>query len=219
MEDSHPKSAEDTLDRIRTFVLKQMRDGVDRETVKLKLMERGTREEIANELVEQAFAESAQLAADMPPVTPGSLLPAIVGGGLAAAAGGLIWGLIAVTTGYEIGWIAWCVGMLAGTGVVMFAGGRKGLPLQLVAVFAAALGILVGKYFTFYSALKEYAAAELGAEVVSGMSMLSPGVIQIFGQSLGAMVSGYDALWLVLAVGTAWGIPRAVGPKTVDGGR
>jgi len=210
MEESRPKSTEDTLDRIRTFILKRMREGADRETIKLKLTERGTREEIADELVEREFAQAAQLAADVPPVTPGSLFPAIVGGGLAAAAGGIIWGLIAVTTGYEIGWIAWGVGLLAGTGVVMFAGGRKGLPLQLVAVFAAALGILIGKYFTFYSALKEYAAAELGAEVVSELSMLSPGVIQIFGQSLGAMVSGFDALWLVLAVGTAWGIPRAV---------
>jgi hypothetical protein len=90
----------------------------------------------------------------------------------------------------------------------MFARGRKGLPLQLVAVVSAALGIFIGKYFTFYSALKAYAAEEFGAEVVAQMSMLSPGVIQIFAESLGAMVSGFDALWVVLAVVTAWGIPK-----------
>ena len=51
------------------------------------------------------------------------------------------------------------------------------------------------------------------AEAVAQMSMLSPGTIQIFGESLSAMVSGFDALWIILAVGTAWGIPKAGQPK------
>ncbi|UCC83717.1 MAG: hypothetical protein JSW46_01940 [Gemmatimonadota bacterium] len=208
MEENTPKSAEDALHKIRTFILKQMQEGADKETIKIRLMASGVREEVAVELIEQAYVQS-------PPAPPdeefkaGSLLPAMIGGGLAAVAGGLIWGLIAVTTGYEIGWIAWGVGVLAGTGVVMFAGGRKGLPLQLIAVTSAVLGVLIGKYFTFYSALKEYAAEEFGAEVVAQMSMLSPGVAQIFVESMGAMMSGFDALWVILAVGTAWGIPKA----------
>jgi hypothetical protein len=215
MEENQPKTAGDALHKIKTFILKQMQEGADKETIKVRLMASGIGEEVAGELVERTFAESGPPAVDEEFKTS-SLLPAMIGGGLAAVAGGLIWGLIAVTTGYEIGWIAWGVGVLAGAGVVMFAGGRKGLPLQLIAVTSAVLGILIGKYFTFYSALKEYAAEEFGAEVVAQMSMLSPGVAQIFVESMGAMMSGFDALWVILAVGTAWGIPKAKGLQPTE---
>jgi hypothetical protein len=214
MEENRPKSPADALYKIKTFVLKQMQEGADRETVKLRLMASGLREEVAGQLVEEAYAGSAEVAA-AENFDTSSLLRAVVGGGLAAVAGGLIWGLIAETTGYEIGWIAWGIGVMAGAGVVMFAGGRKGLPLQLIAVSAAALGVFIGKYFTFYSTLKESAAEEFGAEVANQMSMLSPGVVQVFGDSLGAMVSGFDALWLILAVGSAWGIPRVAKAERV----
>jgi hypothetical protein len=177
--------------------------------------------------VDRVYGQATQEAtvAQEPPVSQlaeaeafsgGSLLPAIIGGGLAAVAGGLIWGLIANTTGYEIGWVAWGVGLLAGWGVLTFAGGRKGLPLQLVAVTAAALGIFIGKYITFYAALTEYVAAEYGAEAVAQMSVLSPGVVLVFGESIGAMMSGFDALWILLAVGTAWGIPKVSVPEEAE---
>jgi hypothetical protein len=215
MEENQPKSAEDALHKIKTFILKQIEEGADKETIKVRLMASGVREEVAVELIEQAHAQAPPAPVDEE-FKASSLVPAMIGGGLAAVAGGLIWGLIAVTTGYEIGWIAWGVGVLAGTGVVMFAGGRKGLPLQLIAVASAVLGVLIGKYFTFYSALKEYAAEEFGVEVVAQMSMLSPGVAQIFVESMGAMMSGFDALWVLLAVGTAWGIPKAKGLQPAE---
>ncbi|UCC71566.1 MAG: hypothetical protein JSV86_14410 [Gemmatimonadota bacterium] len=218
MEANRPNSAEQAVQRMTSFIIDQIKTGADRETIRVRLMASGVREEVANEMVEQVFSQTTEIA-EVEECTGGSLLPAIVGGGLAAVAGGLIWGLIAVTTGYEIGWIAWGVGLLAGWGVLMFARGRKGLPLQLVAVTSAALGIFIGKYFTFYSALKMYVAEEYGAEAVTQMSMLSPGVVQIFGESVGAMMSGFDALWIILAVGTAWGVPKAKLAESVVGDR
>lgn len=214
MEENQQKSAEDAVQRITSFILEQIKSGTDKETCKTRLIASGVREEIAGELVEQVYSQATHLAAEEE-FTGGSLLPAILGGGLAAVAGGLIWGLITITTGYEIGWVAWGVGLLAGWGVVMFARGRKGMPLQIVAVGAAILGVVIGKYITFYAVLKEYVAEEYGVEAVAQMSMLSLGVIQFFGSSIGAMLSGFDLLWVILAVGTAWGIPKAKVPKPV----
>ena len=52
--------------------------------------------------------------------------------------------------------------------------------------------------------------------MASKISIFSPEVIQLFFQSLRdrVNVSAYDILWVVLAVITAWAIPRATKVKT-----
>ncbi len=202
-----PSPGQQAVGQLTAFVESQRQAGADRETARARLMAAGIEEPIANQLVEQVYAASPS-AQGTQIVTASSLLPAVLGGVAGAAVGGFIWGLIAVGTGYEIGWIAWGVGLLAGFGVLLFAGGRRGTPLQLVAVAAAVLGILIGKYFTFYYAFREYVSEEMGAEAVAELSMFSAGVVQLFGTSLTMMVSGFDALWVFLAVATAWGIPK-----------
>ncbi|MEE9246012.1 MAG: hypothetical protein V3U63_07400, partial [Gemmatimonadota bacterium] len=84
----------------------------------------------------------------------------------------------------------------------------RGTPLQLVAVASAVLGILIGKYFTFFQALKEWVAEEQGAEVAAELTMISVSGFQFFLGNIGVMLSGFDAIWVLLAVGTAWGIPK-----------
>lgn len=77
---------------------------------------------------------------------------AVAGATIGAAIGALIWGMVAKFTGYELGWVAWGVGALAGFGAA-FLGGRG----QAMAITAAALalgGIFVGKVY----------AVELGFE-------------------------------------------------------
>lgn len=214
MAELQPTSGQDALEELTAFVIAQKQAGTDRETARIRLMAAGIREEIASELVEEIYGAAS--AAQAKTLASSSIVPAIIGGILAAIAGGLIWGLIVNTTGYEIGWAAWGIGLLAGYGVVMFAKGRKGLPLQLVAALAAVLGIVIGKYLTFFYALKEYVAEEHGLEATAELSMLSAGVIQFFTDSLGALVTGFDALWMILAVGTAWGIAKASGPKLTE---
>ena len=142
------------------------------------------------------------------PVTASALPGALMGGAIAAIVGGAAWGLITAITGWEIGYVAWGIGLLAGFGVVMGSGGRRGTPLQLVAVASAVLGILIGKYFTFFQALKEWVAEEQGAEVAAELTMISVSGFQFFLGNIGVMLSGFDAIWVLLAVGTAWGIPK-----------
>jgi hypothetical protein len=229
------ESIREAIQRLTEFAVEQMEKGANRETVKGRLMERGVQEDIAVEIVARAFgsAEPAATAvetADTPQSTDPAiaadlaevpaevaeeefslqaLAPAIGGGAAGALIGGIVWGLIASATGYEIGWVAWGDGWLAGFGVVLAARGQRGKPLQLVAAAAAVFGIFVGKYLTFFAAFKQYVGEEYGAEAVTQLSVFSVGVMQLFGSSLGLMLSGFDALWVILAVATAWGIPKA----------
>jgi hypothetical protein len=66
-----------------------------------------------------------------------SLTPAMLGGGLAAAAGGGIWGLIVIATGYVIGIMAWGIGLLAGCAVVFFHVVKKGHHFRLLLSYQA----------------------------------------------------------------------------------
>ena len=223
------ESIREAIERLTTFAVEQMEAGADRETVKTRLMERGVQEDIAVEIAARAFASAAPPpetfetadAADIVATVDASdeaveeefalraLAPAIAGGTAGAVIGGIVWGLIASATGYEIGWVAWGVGWLSGFGVVLLARGQRGRPLQLIAASAALFGIMIGKYLTFFAAFKQYVGEEYGADAVAQLSMFSIGVVQLFGSSLGLMLSGFDALWVILALATAWGIPKS----------
>jgi hypothetical protein len=130
------------------------------------------------------------------------LLPAIVGGAAGALLGAILWAAVAVITDLEVGYVAIGVGWLAAMGVVLGAGGKKGAPLQVVAVICAAAGLLLGKYFTVAHVIRTLAPAE--AEV----GYLDPRVFQIFFENLPEFLSPFDALWLILALGIAFRIPR-----------
>jgi len=110
--------------------------------------------------------------------------------------------------------MAWAIGGLAGFGVALFAGGKRGIPFQVVAVLSSVLGIVVGKYFVFFHYLKESIAEEYGAEAASNLSMLSEAVIQFFLENIELVMSGFDFLWIILAVVTAWRIPQGLGIKS-----
>ena len=201
-------TGKEAFERLSAYVREQIEAGADRGSIKMKLMAGGLKEEVAAGVVDRVFeGEALQDGADACP--PSAIAPALLGGMTAAALGGLAWGLIVRYTGYEIGWVAWGIGLAAGYGVLLSAKGHRGMPLQLIAVAAAILGIAAGKYLTFFYSLKEYVAEEYGAEAVVELSMFSAGVLQFFVESLGVSVSGFDALWILLAVGTAWGIPKA----------
>lgn len=141
-------------------------------------------------------------------IRPATYAAAVAGGVLAAVAGGVIWGLLVIFTGYEIGYVAWGLGLVAGFAVALFARGEKGVPLQVIAVLAGLLGIVIGKYFTFFHFLKQAVASESGAEAASNITVFSMGVVQMFFKNISVMVSGYDLLWVLLAVATAWSIPK-----------
>jgi hypothetical protein len=82
------------------------------------------------------------------PKPSGSLLIGTIASAVLASVGALIWFGIAKGTGYEIGWIAWGVGIAAGIGMM---GGYNGHSVHSGAIAAAIAvgGILLGKFMVF----------------------------------------------------------------------
>jgi len=191
---------------LQKFVVEQMNLGAHKLNICQQLVQMGVDNNEAGELVD-IISETA----DEERMSYGSILPALVGGVIAALVGGVLWGKIVIITGYEIGFMACGIGLLSGLAVVLFARGKRGVPLQVFAVLSSVLGIIMGKYFIHFHFLKEAVAQEHGTAAASNVSMFSEGVIQVFLENAYSMVDGFDILWLILAVITAWEIPQGLG--------
>jgi hypothetical protein len=212
MGSNEAQSQEDALKKLYAFVINQMKTGAGKTVIAQKLVEMGINEGDAYSMVETIHAQVLK-AAEEERFEMDSLAPAILGGGLAAAVGGGIWGLVVIGTGYVIGFMAWGIGLLAGYAVLLFSRGRKGTPLQAIAVLSSVLGIAIGKYVTFFHFLKQAITNKYGPETASGVSLFSERVIHFYIEGIGSMVSGFDILWVVFAVITAWRIPKGLGIK------
>jgi ABC-type Fe3+-siderophore transport system permease subunit len=117
--------------------------------------------------------------------------------GLAAAiAAGVIWAFIVKISDYEIGVAAWGIGFLVGTAVVLAARRRKSTTLAGIAVVAALVGILLGKYLSFVFIARD--------ELDESFGFLSADTWNLFMDNKGIVFSFWDVLWIGLAVVTAW---------------
>ena len=208
--DMSEEEQEEVAEKLYAFVIEKMKAGADRSAISQELVEMGVDKFEASQLVETIYSEIVRVA-DEEQFAMSSIIPALVGGFLAAVIGGVIWGWLVIATEYEFGIIAWGIGGLTGFAVVLFSKGRKGVPLQVIAILSSVLGIAIGKYFTFFHFLKEAVAKEHGQEVASDISIFSERAIQFFIENIGSIVSGYDILWVILAVITAWRIPKGIG--------
>lgn len=85
----------------------------------------------------------------------------IIAGGIGGAVAAGIWTAIAYSTGYEIGWIAWFVGVVVGFCVRVAAGEEEGYAPGLTAVAIAVLALVIGKYATVSLLVDR----ELGAKI------------------------------------------------------
>ena len=138
----------------------------------------------------------------------GSLLPAIAAGLVAAVVGGIVWGLIVKISNYEVGFVAWGIGFVAGTAVVFATRGAKGQRLQVIAVVSALLGILLGKYLAFAFTVQDDAES-----VGDSIGLVSGDMFSLFRNNLDVVFSFFDLLWVGFAVFTAWRIPRIDEPQ------
>lgn len=192
------------------FVVGQMKAGAGKATIIQKLVEMGVEESDAAQLVQEIHAQVAAVV-ETQRLTGGAFVAGVAGGVVAAVVGGAVWGGIVIATNYEIGYMAWAMGLVCGFAVVLFSRGKRGLPLQVAAVLCSCLGILVGKYLTLFYYLREDVAEELGEQAASQISVISPAVMQFFVENVHLLLSGFDLLWVALAVLTAWRIPKGLG--------
>lgn len=212
MTTENESSQTEALEKVNKFIVQQMKDGADKDTIIARLEEMGVAGNQAAELVNAVYPEIMRVAKEQEFTT--DILPlAVIGGILAAVIGGAVWGEIVIYTGYEVGFVAWAIGLLSGAAIVFFARGRKGTPLQVLAVVSSMAGIVIGKYVTFYHFLTIAIAKKYGEMAAAKLSILSGDVVNFFVQNASSMLGGYDALWVILAVITAWRIPEGMGIK------
>lgn len=133
---------------------------------------------------------------------------------LAAAAvavvGGLLWAGVVIETRYDLGIIAWLVGVAAGRTLALVLNGRVGTVDRVVVGLLAAGGIVVGKYVIFVHDVK----VDLGRLLVGAgdrVGYLDSKSMSVFLHHFGDIVRPIYILWVGLAFITA---ARAAGRPT-----
>jgi hypothetical protein len=199
-----------TIENPEAYVIERMQAGADEEAIVAGLEERGMQRADARHVVDTVYPQVMR-AAEAEVFSSSAPAPAVVVAVVAAILGGIAWGLIVVTTDYEIGFAALGIGVLCGYAVVLATRGRRGRPLQVIAVASAALGIILGKYFTYYYLVKEAVRDAGGEEAADEVSVFDTELVRFFFEDLESVFSVYDVLWIAFAVYAAWRIPRGMG--------
>ena len=96
---------------------------------------------------------------------------AIIGASIAAAVGALLWGGISAATGYEIGYIAWGIGLIVGGVARKFdsTGSTSGVVCALLTLAAIFVGKTMAVQFTMPGQIREFLEAELTPDVYEEM--------------------------------------------------
>jgi hypothetical protein len=208
------KEREDSGEDAVAFVVEQMKAGADEDAIVAMLQERGVERGEAQRFVGSVYPELMR-AAEAEEYSSEALLPGLAGGILAAIVGGIVWGLIVIVTDYEVGFAAWGIGFLAGFLVVRFAGGRKGVPLQAIAIVSSLVGIVLGKYIAYVYFVKEVVREQVSEEAADSIGYFDTDVMSAFREDFSNVFSGFDLLWAGLAIVTAWTMarPSGIGPR------
>jgi hypothetical protein len=205
-EASDEQVAREPTDDDVALVAEQVRAGTDQETIAAMLEDRGLDRVQARGFVDTVYPQLARVAEEER-YTGSALGPGIAGGLVAAVVGGFLWGLIVILSEYEIGIAAWGIGFIVGFGVVRFAGGAKGTPLQVVAVVSSVLGIVIGKYISYAYFFKQAVSDRFDVDI----SYFDSEIFRAFRENLGDVFGGFDLIWAGLAVVTAWKLTRPSG--------
>jgi hypothetical protein len=195
---------------VQADILAQLRTGATKNAIIESYVATGMPRSAAIQLVDDAYGvylDEQERGRFREQSGPAILLPAILGGILAAIVSGMLWGGIAIAIHRKLGIAAIAVGALCGYAVVLSARGRRGALLQGIAVFSGMLGILVGKCVITLHFLRLAIAQDYGPEAAAQISPWSPKLIQFFVHHANSMLTLYDSVFLILAMVAAWKIP------------
>ncbi len=194
------------LTQVYAMVRGMIEAGKSDDAIVAELGAQGMAHDQAANIVHSVHGQVGRSMSSTPITAQGSgniLLATMLGAG-AAVISGIVWGLITVTTHYEIGYVAWGVGLACGLAVSFGSGRAGGTALQAVAVIASLAGIAIGKYVAFVDALKTQITEEVGPEVAVQVTYFSSKVFATLFENLGSVFGLYDLLWVALAVSTAF---------------
>jgi hypothetical protein len=137
--------------------------------------------------------------------------PGLLAGAGAALAGGLVWAGVVIATHYDIGILAWVIGVATGTAIVRISGGPVETVSRVLAGVFAACGIMVGKYVIFVHALRAAYRTAFGSLAPSPGYLDTPQV-SLFVQHFGSVVKPIYALWVGLAFFAAFRTASGLAP-------
>jgi hypothetical protein len=129
---------------------------------------------------------------------------ATVGAVLGGIAGILVWWGFTALTRIGFGLIAVAIGFLVGHGAVRFAGGKRSVGLQTIAVVVGALSFLVAAYLVNMTFINEVLAERGDA----GRMPFPPASLDMFYRVLAINFGVMKLVFLAIVIYEAWVIPR-----------
>jgi hypothetical protein len=175
------------------WIQQQLKAGAPPAEVLARLEERGW----STAEAQAAIAASAPPAPrpQVEPVRGAALGRAVFAATCAGLLGGIAYGVVVIATRYDVGLVAWLVGLMAGTAVVRLLGGPAPVPLRVYAAVAAGVGMLVGRYVVFVHDFGD-ALAKLGAPRAG---YFAPRSVHLFFDYYSTAVTGISYVWVAIA--------------------
>ena len=137
---------------------------------------------------------------------------ATVGAILGGAVGALAWWGVTVLTHIGFGLVAVVIGLLVGHGTLRFAGGKRSLGLQVIAVVVGALSFLVAVFLVNMTFLNAALAQRGDAFRVT----FPPPSLEAFYRVIAANFGIMKLVFLAIIVYEAWFIPRPLKPPVAQ---
>jgi hypothetical protein len=125
---------------------------------------------------------------------------AVLGGVLSAS----VWAAVSAFLGMEIGILATLTGICTGVGVAVVSRGERGTPFRVIAVLGSLLGILLGKYASYWFVLRRSVLEQYGPGALKATAPWAPEFVSSFVENWQASFGGFDLVWIGLAVVAAW---------------
>jgi hypothetical protein len=137
------------------------------------------------------------------PNLPGAAVLGLLAGGAAT----IVWYLVGVFTGYQVGYIALGAGYLVGLAVVWGSGKKRGPALQLMSVGITLLSVLVASYLTMIYYINKGVSEEAakGGQKVAHYIWVSPFEPEL----IKALISPMGLLIWGIALYIAFRVPQA----------
>jgi hypothetical protein len=144
---------------------------------------------------QHSAAADAAAAASVPEHSSKTLALGFLVAAVVAVVGGLLWAVVSIASGYNIGVLAWLVGAATGFAVQLVTRGPVAMFERVLAGLFAAAAIIVGKYVIFVHELRD-ALVKLHAPPVG---YFDSDVISEFVHNFGTYVRPIYILWVGLA--------------------
>lgn len=115
-------------------------------------------------------------------------LGAVLMGLLGGIAGGAVWYLVEILTGYRVGYVALAVGFLVGWGVILGSGKKRGGSLQIISALITLLAVLGASYLSAMHFANDYFREQMNATSFVWISPFDPELLKVIVSPMGVFI-------------------------------